>query len=254
MPSPYPGVDPEIEKQTDWQGFHAPFNANLQAWLVPWLGENYDATIEQRVILSEPEEKPEEKEGYEARGDVAVISLPPLTFSSEQSGNVAVLEPDQETARARMVKPEYLKQRYIGIRSPINGDIVTIIELLSPSNKRGDGYDRFERRHHNLLEKGVSLVEIDLLRQGRRMPAAKAAPGHDGYAFVTYAEDPTETHVWAFDIKDRLPRVMVPLNPEDESITLDLGAVYTETYDRGGFARRLKYDAALPKAADVPAT
>ncbi len=50
--------------------------------------------------------------------------------------------------------------------------LVTCIEVLSPSNKRPNtpGWDLYLRKRQSLLLGDTNLVEIDLLRGGRRMP------------------------------------------------------------------------------------
>ena len=50
------------------------------------------------------------------------------------------------------------------------GHLVTAIELLSPTNKRGVGRREYLRRRERFLRSDVHLLEIDLLRKGRRVP------------------------------------------------------------------------------------
>ena len=54
--------------------------------------------------------------------------------------------------------------------------MVTVIELLSPSNKRaGDDREQYLAKRRELLRSPAHLVEIDLLRDGPPCPR-KAGP------------------------------------------------------------------------------
>ena len=45
--------------------------------------------------------------------------------------------------------------------------MVTVLEVLSPSNKKsGDAQEQYLRKQLEFLQAGISLVEIDLLREG----------------------------------------------------------------------------------------
>lgn len=238
MPSPYPGIDPTIEQQGHWPNFHGGFMFVCQEALLATLPPNYDARMEDRVSLSE--RKGRERQA-QREADVDVINLSGHGVGTATAVAVEI-EADQATATALDLRGTPRKQRFIRIISRSGDEVVTVLELLSPANKFGKGYRDFRKRHDDLLDAGANVVEIDLLRRGRRSPAADAAPGRDGYAIITKAEDPDRADVWAFTLNDRLPRIPVPLKPEDGHVVLDVGAVYRDTYDRGGFSRRLKYE------------
>jgi Protein of unknown function (DUF4058) len=56
--------------------------------------------------------------------------------------------------------------------------LVTTVEVLSPSNKRPNtpGWELYQRKRQSVLLGDVSLVEIDLLRGGQRMPMLDSWP------------------------------------------------------------------------------
>ena len=252
MPSPYPGIDPQIERQGHWPGFHLAFMANCQSALIPLLPDGYDVRLERRLTLetgtssgSDDADGGGEGDRQGTRGqdrvaDVEVAWQPGSAAAG--AGTAVAVAPDAATARVLMPARDPLRQTFAKVTK--GDDVVTVIELLSPANKGGRGYRAFRQRHEELLAAGFNVVELDLLLRGRRSPATDTARlrEHDGYAVVTLAQEPTEADVWAFTLKDRLPRIPVPLKPADGHVVLDVGAVYAETYDRGGFARRLKYD------------
>ena len=77
--------------------------------------------------------------------------------------NVAVAEPlVNDLADA----PE--TQRFVEVREVSRGSrLITVIEVLSPSNKRpGEGQEQYLRKQQELRDAGVNLVEIALLRDG----------------------------------------------------------------------------------------
>ena len=54
-------------------------------------------------------------------------------------------------------------------------EVVTIVEVLSPANKRaGRGRDAYLQKRERVLGSSTHLVEIDLLRTGEPMPMAGA--------------------------------------------------------------------------------
>lgn len=58
----------------------------------------------------------------------------------------------------------------IEIRDVARRQLVTAIEILSPTNKRGEGRLEYLAKRRRLLLSTAHLMEIDLLRQGQRVP------------------------------------------------------------------------------------
>jgi hypothetical protein len=87
----------------------------------------------------------------------------------------------------------------------------------------------------------ANLVEIDLLRGGRRLPTREPLQAGDYYVCVTRQPDVSEAEVYAWSLRRPLPRIPVPLALDDPDAHLDLQEVFTATYDRGGYHRLLDY-------------
>ena len=69
------------------------------------------------------------------------------------------------------------KQRYLEIRTPDDERVVTIIEVLSPSNKNSGGdYDVYVSKRNQVLRSQIHFVEIDLRRGGNRPPSHHRPP------------------------------------------------------------------------------
>ena len=64
-----------------------------------------------------------------------------------------------------------LQKRYLEIQTLITGQVITVIELLSPKNKRsGEGRNAYLHKRQQILMSQTHFVEIDLLRSGEPLP------------------------------------------------------------------------------------
>ena len=84
-----------------------------------------------------------------------------------------------------------------------------------------------------LQEKGIDfdLIEIDLLRQGQRVPMQQPLPPAPYFVFVSRAERRPIIEVWPIQLNMRLPAIPVPLQAEDAEVTLDLQLALNTIYD-----------------------
>jgi hypothetical protein len=235
MPSPFPGMDPYLEGKL-WPDVHGSLIYTIRASLAASLPEGYFASIDEYVWLGEGEE---EVEGRARRGK-------PDAFVSNgaarghAAGSVATAEP---TARVRLPSPKRVrKKRYIRLVDAEDRSVVTVIELLSPSDKLPK-----QDRAHYLLKRGeylaarVNLVEIDLLRRGHRVPMGEPdPPDADYYVLISPADEYPTAGVWAFTVRDEIPVVPVPLK-SGEGIALDLRACLDKAYDESRYDKRIAY-------------
>jgi hypothetical protein len=127
--------------------------------------------------------------------------------------------------------------------------LVTVIEVLSPSNKRpGPGQEQYLEKQQELLGGRVSLVEIDLLRAGRRVysvpPTSIPLSHRTPYQVVVRRGwDLLSAEVYAVPLRQRLPTIKVPLRQSDGDVTLDLQAVLEQGYRNGGYDNSIDYEA-----------
>ena len=126
-----------------------------------------------------------------------------------------------------------------------------MLELLSPSNKTGPDRAQYLSKRDDILRQEVHWVELDLLLGGRRLPIGGKPAGHF-YAILSRFEQRWEDQptwdVYAWSLRDHLPRLPIPLLLPDPDIFCDLSAVYAQSFERGRYARDLKY-AAPPEGA-----
>jgi hypothetical protein len=119
--------------------------------------------------------------------------------------------------------------------------LVTAIEILSPTNKRGEGYQEYLDKRRRLLLSTAHLIEIDLLRHGRRVPTQEPLPPASYFVFLSRAEQRPIMDVWPIQLTMILPTIPVPLLPEDEDTTLDLQLALTTIYDALNYDLSVNY-------------
>ena len=136
-----------------------------------------------------------------------------------------------------------LRQPYLVIRTRRGETVVAVIELLSPWNKKKDsGVAEYLAKRANVLKSSASLVELDLLRGGQRLPTTRPLQGGDYYAFITRPASRPQVDVYGWRLQDPLPTIPIPLAENDTEVHIDLQAAFTTTYDRAGYAYSLHYD------------
>lgn len=221
MPSPFPGMNPFLEQADTWEDFHHGFITHARDVLSSEVGANYLVKIEVRLYLHELSAQ---ERRYFGRADVGVAGT---------TGEASSPSASSITAPVKLALPAYDVERYssLEIRDRRNRRVVTVLELLSPTNKTpGPDRDDYLRKRNLQLEERIHLVEIDLRRGGVR-PYPPEIPKCDYYALVSrYYERPT-LGFWPIGLKDRLPEIPIPLSPPDPDVPLDLQALLNRVYD-----------------------
>jgi hypothetical protein len=142
-----------------------------------------------------------------------------------------------------LVKAEY-REPFLEIRQ-VDPDhkLITGIEILSPSNKRPNtkGWRLYYRKRLAYLNGHANLVEIDLLRRGRRMPMASAWPDSPYYLLVYRKKRGSRCSVWPVYFTEPLPPVPIPLAPPDADISLEIQPFIEAIYARSRYERDIDY-------------
>ncbi len=247
MPSPFPGMDPYIESTGEWGDFHGSTLSAIRAELNARLPKGYVASTELYVWTREAESRGRARAGE-----------PDVYVREEGVGGRAAKGAAAVAAPATIVLPrlERRKRRYIKVEDVRAKRVVTVLELLSPSNKKS-GNDRslYLERRSGYLASPVSFVEIDLLRGGRRPPLGKRQPDvSDYYVMVSRSWDFPIADFWTFGIRDPLPEVPVPVTRELGDTPLNLRRCVDRAYDEGRYADGLPYGEPLkPRPRDEDA-
>jgi hypothetical protein len=124
--------------------------------------------------------------------------------------------------------------------------LVTLIEILSPVNKRGEGARVYAERRTELMHTRTHLLEIDLLRQGERIELLGELPPASYYVYLSRVQRRPFTQVWPIALREPLPTVPVPLLPPDPDVPMDLQAAVRACFDLVGYERLLDYSGSLP--------
>ena len=244
MPSFFPGMDPFIEGY-EWEDFHSRFMTSLADAIVPAVRPDYLVRTERRIYV--------EHQDYEAvprqiRPDITIVreAAEGRRRKSQGQSAVATVEPVERS----LPGPFEVQEKYLVIRQLNSAEVVTVIELLSPSNKRtgSEGREVYLSKRQEIIESPTSLVELDLLRGGERLPTVEPLPAGDYYAFVRRSLRRMKVDVYAWPLNHCLPVVPVPLAVGDCEVSLDLQAVFDGVYDRSGYDYSLRYDNAVVPA------
>jgi hypothetical protein len=212
MPNPFPGMDPYLEGDL-WNTVHTDLCAEIARQLAPKLRPNYVALSTRRIIIAPPDES----EGLTGQRfpDVGTLSLHPPGASS---GTAVATAPLVLPANF----PEPVPHVSVEIRDVAERRLVTCIEVLSPTNKRGPGREEYLAKCFQILSGKAHLVEIDLLRAGARFPTREPLPATPYFVFISYAERRQEVQVWPIALEQPLSAVPIPLLPGDPPVQLDL--------------------------------
>ena len=232
MPSPFPGMDPYLEQF--WSDVHHRLITYASDALQKQLPGDLRARVDERVFV-----EPAEGQGRNIAPDVRVIERGrrqgPGVRASE---GVAVAEP----LVVHLEQDEPVRQGFIEILDIKSGrQVVTVIEILSPSNKlRGPGRRLYLKKQAELREGGVSLVEINLNRTGRHVltvPFDQIPNGHRTpyAACVRRGWSPRELEYYPIPLRERLPAIRIPLRRDDPDVALDLQALVDQCYEAAGY-------------------
>ena len=236
MPCPFPGIDPFIEAQGRWLDFHQTFLVVCRSELNRHLPENYVANLEEQVHLVRSSDEPL----IPVRPDLVVIRPSgPL----EPSGPLAAVRTlESTTIPLAWHDLEEVRELWIEIRCLPDMELVTVVELLSPSNKIGEERVEYLEKRAALLNRAVHIVELDLLLGGRRLPMLRPLPPAHAYAIVSRAEQRPDAQVYGWTLRDPLPTIPIPLENPDPDIPLRLAPAFAQTYQEGRYGKLIRYD------------
>ncbi len=234
MPSPFPGMDPYLETPAYWRDFHITFLNYWREAIADRLPGNYEARLEEQFRLVEMPPEPNRVRVP----DVSVLRRDP----SPSGGGVAlaVAEAAEPITLTHVDLVEVREVRLELFHNP-GRTLVTVLELLSPTNKRNPDRGEYLDKRYGLLRRRVHLVELDLLVGGQRLPMLRPLPPGDYYALVTRAERFPDCDGYAWAVRQPLPPIRIPLRAPDPDVVLPLGEVFATAYERGRYAPVLDY-------------
>lgn len=243
MPNPFPGMNPYLEKTSIWQGFHNSLAAHIADELNSLLPPNYVATTELRIFM-------EDLVFGQARPDVVIVDNPTSPPSPISASTTVIDEP------LIVAIPEEYREAYVVISVQDGNhqvEVVTTIEILSPTNKAGGESRRlYLEKQQDLAASDVHVLEIDLLRAGQPTALAhrffiqrgQLDEVRQNYHISLKRSRPNRLALWRSSVREPLRRVPVPLLEGDADVPLDLQKLVDTLYERGRYEFWLDYSAA----------
>ncbi|MEO1353877.1 MAG: DUF4058 family protein [Cyanobacteria bacterium J06635_15] len=228
MPSPFPGMNPYLESPALWSEVHSWLIVELARMLNVSITPKYRAAVEKRV--------------YE---EAILVGVPDVSVVRQQAD--ARVEPPTSTmtlSQPVLVKLPELEatiERYLEIREVSTGEVVTVIEILSPKNKRsGQGRNQYLSKRNKVLSSQSHLVEIDLLRGGDPLPMDYAETS-DYRVLVSQVEQRPLAQLYPSDLRSPLPCFTMPLRSDDEEPVVDLNALMQIVYQSAALDLTIDY-------------
>ncbi len=238
MRCPFPGMDPFLEKHQFWNDFTPQLLVAICNSLNPRLLPHFETRIEEYAVVTH-----EAIRRCLIRPDVTISATP--DWSPESSSSVAgAALIDVAVAELEYPDLDPLMQRCLKVIERKNRRVVTVMEVLSPSNKQPgeDGIETYLAKRAEYLASDAHLVEIDLLRGGERLPMRRPLPAGDYYVYVGRQGRSPRGQVFGWNWKTRLPTISIPLLKQDPEVELNLQEVFESVYEPACYDRMLPYD------------
>jgi Protein of unknown function (DUF4058) len=235
MPSPFPGMNPYLEDPNRWSDFHNRLIVAIAYDLTPKLLPKYQVVTDKRI--------------YEIIGtDSLFIGRPDITVQRRQtptissSSNVAVATATTQPLKVNLPMLEEVREAYLEVQDAVTKEVITAIEILSPTNKQGEGRVKYEKKRYSVLASSTNLVEIDLLRLGEPLPILGNPPQSDYRILVSRSNTRPTADLYAFNLPDTIPSFPLPLRTEDTEPTVDLQELLHGVYERSGYDYFIDYN------------
>lgn len=237
MKSPFPGMDPYLEGSL-WPDLHSSLAQEIRNSLSASLPSRYSIRLEQSVYEDED-------------GESLGVMFPDVLVHhpEEEPASRGGLQTGVATLTPRVTVPSLVASRVrvpsVRIREGTDRTLITSIEIISPANKRGAGFQQFRRKWREMHAAGVHLVEIDLLRRGQRMfpyEELRDAP----YLLTVTRASRGSTDAWPFTLREPIPSFPVPLLEPDPDAAIDLQAIFEHIYQVARYGNDIDYSTAPP--------
>ncbi len=265
--NPYQGVNAHLNSElqtpgsrqagrSSWPSFHADHTTYITQFLNAKLPPMYIARTEEslqirvqddlfgppRVSAPEPDITIYQRTSTQTGGMSDAAAATPVALAIDET-----LDLTEDFLRAVVIREVSQNERW--------GQVVTLIELLSPTNKPGHvGYELYRRKRNEFLYSNLPLIELDYLHESPppllNYPVYPyEANSHPYHIFVNDPRPTLETGqvlAYRFDVDQPFPQVTIPLSGDD-TLQFDFGAIYQHTFSVGRWGESLNYSAPPPR-------
>lgn len=158
MRSPFPGMDPYLEDPAFWRDFHLTFIGCWREAIADLLPAGYEARLDETIhivpladeVISRGRRRPVRKA---RRATASTALLDPVVIPHELT--------------------EEVRQARIEILHRPERTLVTVLELLSPTNKTGEGFGEFCAKRQMVLRQKNASRRIGPSSRGRASALAR---------------------------------------------------------------------------------
>jgi hypothetical protein len=245
MTSPFPGMDPFIEARQLWGDFHDNLIVDIQRAIQRQLPQRYVARISDRTFVENYDPDLELMLKTRIEPDVEVLRktgrIPPSSKATASSAVVA--DPPLLELRAQVEYEE--REIFVDIyKLDPQKQLVTSIEVLSLSNKRRGsvGWAEYERKRNVFVHGYANLVEIDLLRGGKRHAMDEPWPTSPYVIAVFRRQKAPAAEIWPAGILSPLPTIPIPLLPPDADVAVALQPIVNDIFETSRYFDDMKYE------------
>lgn len=170
------------------------------------------------------------------------LSAIALWSITEASVVAVVSSPPIKPIDVNLPMPEEVREGYLEVREVGTGEVVTVVEVLSPKNKRaGEGRKAYLSKRQQILGSSTHLVEIDLLRGGKSMPILGNEIPADYRILASRSNTRPKAELYPFNLQEPIPTFPLPLRRGDTEPLLDLQTLIHQVYDRAGLDLAIDY-------------
>jgi Protein of unknown function (DUF4058) len=236
MDTPLPGMDPYLEHPILWPSVHFRLIAGLADQLAPKILPRYVASVEERVFV--------EILDQDRIPDVWIQKTLEEHRARERHAGTAIATPLVVEVQQLEIHEHYIEilDRYHDLR------VVTVIELISPSNKAaGSGRDSYLAKQREIRKSECYLVEIDLMRRGTHVmsvPESHLGPAKPFDYLTSVNRWPARSRfeLYPIHLRDPLPTIGIPLAESNTDVPLAIQSALEHAYQAGGYMLRVRYD------------
>lgn len=209
--------------------------ASFAISIAPHLRPKYRVVVEEAI--------------YQTTGqDSILVGIPDVLVQrrqqmTERLSDVAVSSSTTKPVTVTLPMPETIRQGYLEVRDIATSEVTTIIEVLSPANKRpGEGRTTYEAKRQKVLGSATHLVEIDLLRRWEPMPILNSEIQTHYRILVSQSQHRPSADLYAFNLADPIPSFSLPLRLDDKKPVIALQALLNEIYDQSSYDLAIDYN------------
>jgi hypothetical protein len=198
------------------------------------LPSNYIARVEEHVYL---DRGGDEEESIQHIADISVERGSDRGEARAASGAVTL-----KPTIVRHIIGDPIREGYIEVVRRGDNTLVAVLELLSPTNKRGAGRGEYLLKRDQILRGPAHLIEVDMLLRGPRMPFHHPLPEGHYFAMVSRGDRRPDCEVYPWTIQEPPPAIPIPLEAPDADVVIDLNQVYLTTFERGPYDQLVRYN------------